>query len=286
MPSGDLHPMTGQDALSPSEVAFLVETRGVAKATAPILTTFVLGVVAGAFIALGGVFAITIGTGSELGFGPTRWLAGVGFSLGLILVVVAGAELFTGNNLIVMSTVTGSIGVRRLLANWGLVYLGNAIGALSVVAMVYIGEWWRGDDLGIGVTALSTAAVKTSLPFFVVLARGILANALVCLAVWLAAAGRSVIDKVAAIVFPISAFVAAGFEHSVANMFFIPMGLALRGHADVVEAAHLPSAELSTLDGGGFVNNLIAATIGNIIGGALLVGLVYWFVYVRPARSA
>jgi len=180
MPSGDLHPMTGQDALSPADVAFLVETRGVAKATAPVVTTFVLGVVAGAFIALGGVFAITIGTGSELGFGPTRLLAGVGFSLGLILVVVAGAELFTGNNLIVMSTVTGNIGVRRLLANWGVVYLGNAIGALSVVAMVYIGEWWRGDDLGIGVTALSTAAVKTSLPFFVVLARGILANALVC----------------------------------------------------------------------------------------------------------
>jgi formate/nitrite transporter len=286
MPSGDLHPMTGQDALSPSEVAFLVETRGVAKATAPIVTTFVLGVVAGAFIALGGVFAITIGTGSELGFGPTRLLAGVGFSLGLILVVVAGAELFTGNNLIVMSTVTGNVGVRRLLANWGVVYLGNAIGALSVVGMVYVGEWWRGDELGIGVTALSTAAVKTSLPFFVVLARGILANALVCLAVWLAAAGRSVIDKVAAIVFPISAFVAAGFEHSVANMFFIPMGLALRGHAGVVEAAHLPSAELSTLDGAGLINNLVAATIGNVIGGALLVGLVYWFVYVRPTRAA
>ncbi|HEU5225788.1 MAG TPA: formate/nitrite transporter family protein [Actinomycetota bacterium] len=286
MPSGDLHPMTGQDALSPSEVAFLVETRGVAKATAPIVTTFVLGVVAGAFIALGGVLAITIGTGSELGFGPTRWLAGVGFSLGLILVVVAGAELFTGNNLIVMSTVTGKVGVRRLLANWGVVYLGNAIGALSVVGIVYVGEWWRGDDLGIGVTALSTAVVKTSLPFFVVLSRGILANALVCLAVWLAAAGRSVIDKVAAIVFPISAFVAAGFEHSVANMFFIPMGLVLLGHADVVEAAHLPSAELSTLDGAGLMNNLVAVTIGNVIGGALLVGLVYWFVYVRPTRGA
>ena len=118
------------------------------------------------------------------------------------------------------------------------------------------------------------------------MARGILANALVCLAVWLAAAGRSVIDKVAAIVFPISAFVDAGFEHSVANMFFIPMGLALRGHADVVEAAHLPSAELSTLDGAGLINNLVAATIGNVIGGALLVGLVYRFVYVRPARAA
>jgi formate/nitrite transporter len=186
----------------------------------------------------------------------------------------------------VMSAVSGNVGFRRLLANWGVVYLGNAIGALSVVAMVYLAEWWRGDDLGVGVTALSTAAAKTSLPFLVVLVRGILANALVCLAVWLAAAGRSVIDKVAAIVFPIAAFVAAGFEHSIANMFFIPMGLTLRGHADVVEAARIPSAELSTLDGAGLVNNLVAATIGNVIGGAVLVGLVYWFVYVRPTRSA
>ena len=185
-----------------------------------------------------------------------------------------------------MSTVTGNVGVRRLLANWGVVYLGNVIGALSMVGLVYVGQWWPGDELRIGVTALSTAAVKTSLPFFVVLTRGILANALVCLAVWLAAAGRSVIDKVAGIVFPISAFVAAGFEHSVANMFFIPMGLALRGHADVVEAAHLPNAELSTPDSAGLINNLVAATIGNVIGGALLVGLVYWFVYVRPTRSA
>ena len=116
--------MAGHDAFSPPEVALLVETRGVAKATAPVVTTFVLGLVAGAFIALGAVLAITIGTGSELGFGPTRWLAGVGFSLGLILVIVAGAELFTGNNLIVMSAVNGDVGIGRLLANWGVVYLG------------------------------------------------------------------------------------------------------------------------------------------------------------------
>jgi formate/nitrite transporter len=241
--------MAGHDAFSPPEVALLVETRGVAKATGPVVTTFVLGVVAGAFIALGAVFSITIGTGSELGFGPTRLLAGLGFSLGLILVVIAGAELFTGNNLIVMSTVTGHVGLRQLLANWGVVYLGNAIGALSVVAMVFLAEWWRGDDLAVGATALSTAAVKTSLPFFVVLVRGILANALVCLAVWLAAAGRSVIDKVAAIVFPISTFVAAGFEHSVANMFFIPMGLTLRGQPTCWKrrTSRVPSCRPSTV---------------------------------------
>jgi formate transporter len=280
------HPMSGHDAFSPSEVAQLVKTRGVAKATAPFLTTLVLGVVAGAFIALGAVLSTTIATGSELGFGPTRWLAGVGFSLGLILVVVAGAELFTGNNLIVMSAVTGHVPFRRLLANWGVVYLGNAIGALSVVAMVVVAEWWRQDDLGVGAVALSTAAAKTSLPFLVVLARGVLANALVCLAVWLASAGRTVIDKVVAIVLPISAFVAAGFEHSIANMYFIPMGLALREDAAVVTAAQIPPERLVTLDLGGLVNNLVAATIGNVIGGSVLVGLVYWFVYLRPKRAA
>ena len=280
------HPMTGQDAFSPPEVARLVETRGVAKATAPFLTTLVLGVVAGAFIALGAVLSTTIATGSGLGFGPTRWLAGVGFSLGLILVVVAGAELFTGNNLIVMSAVSGRVPIRRLLANWGVVYLGNAIGALSVVAMVVVAEWWRQDDLGVGAVALTTAAAKTSLPFLVVLARGVLANALVCLAVWLAAAGRSVIDKVAAIVFPIAAFVAAGFEHSIANLYFIPMGLALREEPAVVTAAQIPQDRLATLDLGGFVNNLVAATIGNVIGGAVLVGLVYWFVYIRPQEAS
>ena len=148
--------------------------------------------------------------------------------------------------------------------------------------MVYLAEWWRGDDLGVGVTALSTAAAKTSLPFFGTWVRA--SAPLVCLAVWLAAAGRSVIDKVAAIVFPISAFVAAGFEHSVANMFFIPMGLALRGQGTwwTRRTSRAPNCRL---DGAGLVDNLVAATIGNVIGGAVLVGLVYWFVYVRPTRS-
>src|SRR5688572_11399355 len=124
------HPMTDHDAFSPNEIAGLVETRGVAKANAPTFTTFVLGVVAGAFIALGAVLSTTVATGSSLGYGPTRWLAGVAFSLGLILVVVAGAELFTGNNLIVMSVVARHVPLGRLLRNWAIVYVGNALGAL------------------------------------------------------------------------------------------------------------------------------------------------------------
>jgi formate/nitrite transporter len=227
-----------------------------------------------------------VATGSSFGVGPTRWLAGIAFSLGLILVIVAGAELFTGNNLIVMSVVSGSVPVGHLLRNWAIVYVGNAIGALSVVAMVTVAEWWRLGDATVGVTALSTAATKTGLSFPAVFARGILANALVCLAVWLATGGRSVLDKIAAIVFPVSAFVAAGFEHSIANMYFIPMGLVLRRNDEVVAAAGLPARELQTLDLGGLLTNLTASTVGNVIGGSVLVGLVYWFVYLRPAERA
>jgi len=278
--------MAGHDAFSPSEIASLVETRGVAKANAPALTTFVLAVVAGAFIALGAVLSTTVATGSSLGYGPTRWLAGVAFSLGLVLVVVAGAELFTGNNLIVMSVVAGHVPLGRLLRNWAIVYVGNALGALSVVVIATVAEWWRLGDTAVGVTALSTAAAKTDLSFTAVLARGVLANALVCLAVWLATGGRSVLDKVAAIVFPISAFVAAGFEHSIANMFLIPMGLVLRHNDELVATANLPAHQLASLGLGGLMTNLASSTLGNVIGGSVLVGVVYWFVYLRPGEGA
>jgi formate/nitrite transporter len=277
--------MEGHDAFSPGEIARLVQTRGVTKATAPLLTTFVLGVVAGAFISLGALLSTTVATASTLGVGPTRWLAGFAFSLGLILVVVAGAELFTGNNLIVMSVVSRQVSVGRLLRHWAIVYLGNALGALSVVALLTAAEWWRVADGEVGVTALTTAATKTDLSFLAVLARGILANALVCLAVWLATGGRSVLDKIAAIVLPVSAFVAAGFEHSIANMFFLPMGLVLEGNEAVVAQAGIAAAQLAQLDLGGVLMNLAASTIGNVLGGSVLVGLVYWFVYLRADQE-
>jgi formate transporter len=279
------HPMEGMDSFSPGEIARLVETRGVAKATAPDLTTAVLAVMAGAFIALGGVFSTVIISGSSLGFGPTRFLAGIGFSLGLILVVVAGAELFTGNNLVVMSWVSGHVSFSRLMRNWALVYVGNLVGALSVVAMVFLGKWWAQDQSAVGATALTIAVAKAGLPFWVVFSRGILANALVCLAVWLAVGGRSVIDKIFAILFPIAAFVAAGFEHSIANMYFLPLGLLVKDHADVVKVAGIPATDLARLDPGGAATNIVAATLGNIVGGAILVGVVYWFVYLAPRRE-
>jgi formate transporter len=273
--------MLGVDNYTPQEIAALVESRGVAKANASALNTLALGVLAGAFIALGGVFATIIASGSALGFGPTRLLMGVGFSLGLILVVIAGAELFTGNNLVVMSWVSRHISLRRLLRNWAIVYLGNLIGALSIVAMVYYARWWALDGGNVGATALTIANGKASLPFEVVLVRGILANALVCLAVWLASGSRSITDKVLAIVFPIAAFVAAGFEHSIANMYFIPLGLLLSDDPDVLQAAGLAGGQVSHLTLARFFYNLIAATLGNVVGGGVLVGLVYWFIYLR-----
>jgi formate transporter len=275
-PTRPPHPMSGMDAFAPSQIAEMVRTRGVAKATAGVTTTFVLGILAGAFIALGAVFSTTVATDSTLGFGPSRLLAGVAFSLGLILVVIAGAELFTGNNLIVMAVASRRVTIAQLLRNWAIVYVGNLVGALSVAVMVVAGDWWRLDDGGIGSSAVGIAAQKAALPFGTAFVRGILANALVCLAVWLATGGRSVVDKVFAIVPPIAAFVAAGFEHSVANMYFIPVGILLKNRASA------PEVDVSSLNVGGFLHNLAATTLGNVVGGAVLVGLVYWFAYLRP----
>jgi formate/nitrite transporter len=231
------------------------------------------------------VLSTVVSTGSALGEGPTRLLAGLAFSLGLILVVVAGAELFTGNNLVVMSWVSGKVTLAKLLRNWGVVYVGNALGALSVASLAYMANWWSVAANAVGANALAIAATKASLPFGVTFMRGILANALVCLAVWLATAGRSLTDKVLAIVFPISAFVAAGFEHSIANMYFIPMGLLLANQPAVVDTAALSAERLDGLDVGGLITNISAATLGNVVGGAGLVGLVYWFVYLRGGPS-
>ena len=269
------HPMSGMDAFAPSEIASMVRTRGVAKMRAGAVPTFVLGVVAGAFIALGGVLATTVTTGSTLGFGPTRWLAGAAFSLGLVLVIVGGAELFTGNNLVAMAVASRQATIGQLLRNWGLVYLGNLVGAVSVAVMVTLAEWWALDEGRVGDAATGIAISKSELSFGVVFWRGVLANALVCMAVWLATGGRSVVDKVFAIVPAIAAFVAMAFEHSVANMYFLSAGALIAWETGTGG----PSVA-------GSVNNLIASTLGNVVGGTLLVGLVYWFVYLRPEPHA
>ena len=260
------------DAHPPRDIARMVERLGVAKAQTDALTLIVLAVLAGAFISLGALFFTVVVTGSSVGFGVTRLLGGVSFCLGLVLVVVAGAELFTGNNLLAIAWASGLVPTRDLLRNWAIVYVGNVIGCLGTVVFVV---WGRVASLGagaVGDTAVQIAVAKASLTLGEAFARGVMCNALVCLAVWLALGGRTVADKILAILFPITAFVAIGFEHSIANWFFLPFGLALDQRGAV------PAA--------GVVSNLVATTAGNVVGGTLLVAGVYWIAYLRGGRKA
>lgn len=259
------------DAYPPPEIARRVELIGVAKARTDTLTLLVLAMLAGAFISLGALFFTVVVTNAGVGFGLTRLLGGLSFCLGLVLVVVAGAELFTGNNLIAMAWASGKIGTREVVRNWVLAYVGNVVGCLGTVLLVL----WSGvaglDGGAVGRTAVNIAHAKAVLPLAEAFARGILCNALVCLAVWLAIGARSVTDKILAVVFPITAFVAVGFEHSIANWFFLPYGFALGGQGAV------PAA--------GFASNIVAVTAGNIVGGTLLVAAVYWVAYLRGERA-
>lgn len=272
------------DAYSPREMAGRVLDLGVAKGKLSLPDTMALAVLAGAFIAVGAAFATLAMTETGLGLGPTRVLGGVTFSLGLILVVVAGAELFTGNNLVAMAWASRAISTRLLLRNWLLVYVGNLVGALGTAALVFWTGTWASGGNAVAVTAMRIAAAKTELGFGEAFARGVLCNALVCLAVWLCQSGRSTTDKILAIVWPITAFVALGFEHSIANMYFIPFGMLLRSHPVAAAAADAAGVPLHALDPAGFASNLVPVTLGNIVGGTLLVAGIYWFVYLRGPR--
>jgi formate transporter len=273
-----LPPMTVPmpDAYAPAKVAERVRDTGVKKAIAPAATLLALAVLAGAFIALGALFytvTITSGLNQSSHFGLSRLAGGVAFSLGLILVVVGGAELFTGNNLMAMAWASGRVTGAQVLRNWGLVYLGNLAGAIGTVVLVLLAGIPQMSDGAVGETMIRIARAKVSLDPVSALARGVLCNVLVCLAVWLCMAARSVTDKILAIVFPITAFVACGFEHSVANMFFLPLGIALTASGSE------PIAWM-----GAWVN-LAVVTLGNVFGGTGLVALVYWFVYLRHGKQ-
>jgi formate/nitrite transporter len=268
------------DAYTPKEIAARVATIGVGKANLPLIPLAALGVLAGGFIGLGALYFTLITSDPRLSFAIARVLGGVAFSLGLILVVVAGAELFTGNNLLVMAWISRRVPTTRLLRNLAIVYLANLVGAVGLAMLVVLSDHAQMAGGAVGRQAVTIAAAKAALPFWEALFKGILCNILVCLAVWLALGGRSVVDKVAAIIFPISAFVAAGFEHSVANMYFIPLGILLRrdrGYENI--------ANVERLNWSGFLHNLAPVTIGNIIGGSVMVGLVYYVVYLRGSES-
>jgi formate transporter len=270
------------DALLPAEMAARAEYIGVRKAETPALTTFILAILAGAFIALGAIFATTTaaGTSGVLPYGVAKLLTGFVFCLGLILVVVGGAELFTGNNLIVMAWASRKVSTAALLRNWAIVYLGNFVGSIGTVIIVFMSKQYTFGNGAVGATALGIANSKVGLAPIQAVALGILCNILVCLAVWLTFSARSTLDKIAAIIFPITAFVAAGFEHSVANMYFVPMGLLIKTFDP--NFANALTLNLDGLTWGGFLlNNLLPVTIGNIIGGSLFVAAVYWTIFLR-----
>jgi formate/nitrite transporter len=280
----------GIDALLPPEIAEKAETVGIQKAKLDVPSLMALAILAGAFIALGAMFATTVLAGADgiLPFGLSRLLAGIAFCLGLILVIVGGAELFTGNALMVMAWAAGKIRLREMLRAWLIVYIGNFIGAAGTAMLVFLSGQYLSGRGAVASVALKLALDKATEPFDHALFLGILCNVLVCLAVWLALGARTTSDKVLAVLFPVSAFVAAGFEHSVANMYLILIGLFMKawGPADLWMQIGIDAADYAALTWPIFFSSLIPVTIGNIIGGGALVGGVYWFIYLRTRRPA
>jgi formate transporter len=286
------------EAVMPAAMAALAEQTGVKRATADPLTSLTLSVLAGAFISFGAIVATTVSSGTIVTgdgaaalsvawpYGVMRLLTGLAFSLGLILVIVGGAELFTGNNLIVMAWASRKVRTRDLLFNWSIVFTGNFIGAVATAALMFRTAQYTFGDGSVGLTALKVANSKTSLTFVAAVTLGIMCNALVCLAVWMCYGARTTVDKIVAIVPPITAFVAAGFEHCIANIYYIPMGLFIKAGApdsfwSSIGKSPADFPQLTWINF--FFANLLPVTIGNVIGGSIMVGAVYWFVYLRNA---
>lgn len=277
--------VSGVEGLTPAEIARKVEKIGVTKAGLPFYKMAVLGTLAGMFVALGGVFFMSVTTDMKVGYGIGQLIGGLVFNVGLVLVMVAGAELFTGNTMLTIALTSGKIGVKAMLRNWATVWTFNFVGSLLVMGLAFLAEHYTGFGNQVGARILAVGASKASLPFAVIFWRGIICNMLVCLAVWMGYSARSVADKVLVMFLPITAFVAAGMEHSVANMFFIPYAMLMKGNAAVMAVSNVPAEKLEYLTMSGLIGNLIPATLGNIIGGAVLVGLVYWVAYIWDGQS-
>jgi formate/nitrite transporter len=285
------------DPILPSDMAVRAEQTGVRRASMDALTVFVLSVLAGAFISFGAIFATTVSAGTmaisagdgavmsaALPYGVTRLLVGLVFSIGLIMVVVGGAELFTGNTLLVMAWASGKVDTRAVLMNWLIAFVGNCVGTIATAALMFLTTQYTFGNGAVGLVALTTANSKAALDFVPALTLGIMCNALVCVAVWMCFSARTTIDRVVTVVPPIAAFAAAGFEHCIANAYFLPMGLFIKNGAPDSFWASIgrTAADFPALTWTNFlIGNLVPVTIGNIIGGSLMVGAVYWFVYLR-----
>jgi formate transporter len=273
-------PIFNLQAYSPAEIKEAVEKVGVKKANLPFLASFMLAVVAGGGVGFGALYYTIVASDVTYSFATVRIVGGFVFTLGLALILVGGAELFTGNNLIVMAWASGKVSTQTMLRNWAIVWFGNFIGAIGLIVLVFFSHHLDMNDGRIGLSVLNTAAGKIRPDMVTLFFKGLLCNVLVCAAVWLAYAGRSVTDKMVAVILPVSAFIAAGFEHCVANMYFLPLAWLL------VQTGHLPANfDASPITISGIVHNLVPVTLGNIVGGAGLVGAVYWTIY-RAAFGA
>lgn len=267
----DVHELYGSDAYAPAQIAQRIESVGVSKARLPTLPLLMLGVLAGAFIGLGAMLFVLVKSDATLGFAASAVSGGLVFSLGLLLVVVAGAELFTGNNLLAMAWADGRIRSAEVMRNWVLVCLANFVGAAGLALLVYASGHTGLNGGAVGQTVVKIALAKQDLPPVQAFFRGVLCNVLVCMAVWMAMAGRSVMDKAVAVVPPIMAFVAAGFEHSIANMYLMPLAMLLQHFGTL--------ADTTPVTWGGMLGNLLPVIAGNLVGGSVLVGLTYHVIY-------
>ena len=267
-------PIFSLNAYSPAEIKEAVEKVGVKKANLPFLASLMLAVIAGGGIGLGALYYTVVVSDAGLSFAAARVMGGVVFSLGLVIVLVGGAELFTGNNLIVMAWASGNVSAKEMLRNWVVVYFGNLIGALGLVILVFLSHHLDMNGGRVGLSILNTAVAKIQPDAVTLFFKGVLCNLLVCLAVWLAYAGRTVTDKIVAAILPVSAFIAAGFEHCVANMYFLPLAWLMTRTGDV--PADFDASAITMM---GIIHNLVPVTLGNIVGGAGLVGAMYWTIY-------
>ena len=272
---------SGIDAYAPAEIAIRLETVAAAKGAMALLPLTMLAILAGAFIGFGAMFFNLVLSDATLGFAAQRVLGGVVFSLGLLLVVVAGAELFTGNNLLAMAWADGRVSTRQLLRNWLVACIGNFVGAVGLAWLVHAAGHLMMQQGAVGDSLLRLLAAKIALTPAELFWRGVLCNVLVCLAVWMTLAGRSVMDKAVAIIFPVTAFVAAGFEHSIANMFFFPLAML---HQSVLPGGSA-MAVLPMITWNNMLANLLPVIAGNILGGSVMVALVYYLIYRRPLRK-
>jgi formate/nitrite transporter len=262
------------DAYTPAEMEDKAEKTGIKKATMPVFPSFLLAVVAGGFIGLGGMYFTIVLADSSLSFAVQRVLGGSLFALGLSLVLVGGAELFTGSTMTVMAMASGHITLSQVLRNWCVVWIGNLVGSLGLVFLVFMSHHMDMNNGAIGAATLKLAIGKIQPDGVTIFFKGILCNMMVCLGVWLAYAGRSVADKIVAMILPIGLFVAAGFEHCVANMYFLPMAWLLTA------TGHVPAGlDVSVITIPGILHNLVFATLGNIVGGSVLIGGMYWLIY-------